>query len=87
MVPQSAVLRLDVVLGETIDWLFILISVVSALVVVRVFFLNQFSLVVVEELDCVINILKPGVFVDLADRDSLSRIYFKQLAEQVSCIL
>ena len=87
MVPQSAVLRLDVVLGETIDWLFILISVVSALVVVRVFFLNQFSLVVVEELDCVINVLKPWVFVDLADRDSLSWIYFKQLAEQVSRIL
>ena len=48
MVTESAVLRFDVVLSEAIDWLFVFISIVSALVVISVFFLYEFSFVVVE---------------------------------------
>ena len=50
LVLQRAVLRLQVVLREAVDRLFVLVTVVAAAVVVGVLFLDHFALFVVKEL-------------------------------------
>lgn len=71
---QCVIDRVNVVLGEAVDGLLVLISIVSAGVVISVFFLNHFSLLIIEKLECIIIVLKPWMSKDLFNGQSLVRI-------------
>ena len=64
-------------LGEAINWLFVLIAVVTTGVIVCVFLPDHISLLIVEKLQIDINVLEPFVSVDLLYRQAFVRIDFQ----------
>ncbi len=82
-------------LGETVYWLFVFVSVETAWVVVGVLlpkkwgslFTDHLSLLVVEKLKCIVIISQPWVAQDLRDSQPFVWVDFEQASQQVSAFL
>ena len=78
LIFERAILRLQVVQSETINGLFILITIVSATIVISVLLLNHFALFIIKQLHCRVHTSKPRVAVNFSHRQTFLWVNFKQ---------
>lgn len=76
--------RVDIVLGEAVDWLLVLVPVVTAWVIVSIFLLYHFSFLVIEQLEGLIIVRKPWVLLYLLDREPFVRIDLQKTTKHIS---
>lgn len=74
-------------LCEAVVRLLVFVSVIPPRVVIRVLFLYEIQLHLVEKCKVRIHILKPWMSVDLLIVESLMRINFKETSQHRSCFL
>lgn len=73
--------------GETVNRFFVLITVVTRRVVVRIFFLDHLALFISEKHDALVHRFKPRVLINLLDREPLLRVDLQETSKHVSCVL
>lgn len=64
----------------------LLVTIVSGRIIVSILFPNQFSLLIIEQLNVLVDIGQPRVFESARAVDTLVRIDLKQLSDEVPCI-
>ena len=57
-------------LSKAIDWLFVLVAIIAASIIVSILFFDHFAFFVIEKLDGGIHRAQPGVLVNFSDRDT-----------------
>jgi hypothetical protein len=71
-------------LGEAVNWLLVLVTVVATRVVVGVFFTNHVTLEVIKEFQGRVEVGEPFVTIDLLDSQTFLGVYFQQTTQKVT---